>query len=446
VGHLAGPVGRARALCGRPAEGPMTPPLPLLHRLWRRLPAGSRRRMAMRLAALAAPRPDAPPPVAAGGVIVAGELSRASGLGESARLMLRGLAALGVPTWPIDIGRYLPAHRNDLPQPPQPDSSPPSGAPLVLHVNPPLLPLVLARLPRAIVRNRHLVGYWYWELPIAPAEWRLGARYVHNVWAPSRFTADALAPLVDAPIRAVRPPVAINPLAPAPVNRAHFGLPTRAVIVFSSFNLASSFVRKNPLGSIEAFRMAFGARSDRMLVLKVGNPDHFPDDFTRLVTAAAAHSNIHLVTDTLAPGASLALTASADIVLSLHRSEGFGLVAAEGMLLGKPVVATDWSATTEFMDATCAALVPSRLVPAEDARGIYAVSGAEWAEADLGHAADWLRRLADDPDLRRTLGGAAHAAALERLGTGSLAQAVSSLGLQVRQEAVLLPALEANAP
>ena len=125
----------------------MTPPITLLHRLWRRLPAGSRRRMATRLAALAAPRPSAPPPVAAGGVIVAGELSRASGLGESARLMLRGLAALGVPTWPIDIGRYLPAHRNDLPQPPQPDSSPPSGAPLVLHVNPPLLPLVLARLP-----------------------------------------------------------------------------------------------------------------------------------------------------------------------------------------------------------------------------------------------------------------------------------------------------------
>ena len=106
----------------------------------------------------------------------------------------------------------------------------------------------------------------------------------------------------------------------------------------------------------------------------------------------------------------------------------------------------DWSATTEFMDATCAALVRSRLVSAQDARGIYAVSGAEWAEADLGHAAYWLRRLADDPDFRRTLGGAAHAAALERLGTGSLAQAVSSLGLQVRQEAVLLPALEANAP
>ncbi len=402
--------------------------------------------MATRLAAMAAPRPGAPPPVATDCVIVAGELSRASGLGESARLMLRGLAALGVPTWPVDIGRYLPAHREDLPPPGGPDDPPPPGAPLVLHVNPPLMPLVLARLPRSLARDRRLIGYWYWELPVVPAEWRLGAKFVHEVWAPSRFTANALAPLVKQPISVVRPPVACDPLAPAPLGRVDFGLPEGAVIVFSSFNLASSFVRKNPFGSIEAFRAAFGDQSDRMLVLKVGNPDHFPEDFARLATAAAVHSNIRLVTNTLPPDASLALTAAADIVLSLHRSEGFGLVAAEGMLLGKPVVATDWSATREFMDATCAALVRSRLVLAEDARGIYAVSGARWAEPDPRHAADWLRRLADDPGLRRTLGDAARAAALERLGTGSLAQAVASLGVRLRQDPSLLPTSRAVTP
>jgi glycosyltransferase involved in cell wall biosynthesis len=396
--------------------------------------------MVTRLAALAAPRPGAPPHVAADGIIVAGELSRASGLGESARLMLRGLARLGVPAWPVDIGHYLPAHRDDLPPPAQPDDPPPSSAPLILHVNPPLLPLVLARLPKRLVQDRRLIGYWYWELPVAPAEWRLGARFVHDVWTPSRFTADALAPLIAERITVVRPPVACDPLSPAPLDRSDFDLPDDAVIVLSSFNLASSFVRKNPLGSIEAFRIAFGTASDRMLVLKVGNPDHFPDDFAQLTAATADCANVRLMTGTLPADASLALTATADIVLSLHRSEGFGLVAAEGMLLGKPVVATDWSATTEFMDASCTALIRSRLASAEDVRGIYAVSGAEWAEADLGHAADWLRRLANDPDLRRSMGDAARAAAIERLGTDSLAQAVSSLGVQVRPASALLPA------
>jgi glycosyltransferase involved in cell wall biosynthesis len=397
----------------------------------------------MRLATFAAPRPGAPAQAAADGVIVAGELTRASGLGESARLMLRGLAALGVPAWGVDIGRYLPAHRDDLPPMPSPALPQPSGAPLVLHVNPPLLPLVLARLPRGLTRNRRIIGYWYWELPVTPPAWGPGARFVHNVWAPSQFTANALARLVEGPIAVVTPPVATEPLAPAPLGRADFGLPAEAVIVLASFNLASSFMRKNPLGTIAAFRMAFGARADRVLVLKVGNPHHAPQDFSQLAAAADA-ANIRLITDTLLPASSLALTAAADIVVSLHRSEGFGLVAAEAMLLGKPVIATAWSATMEFMDEDCAALIRSRLVPAVDPRGIYTVGGAQWAEPDHAHAADWLRRLADNPALRHSLGEAGRVAALQRLGTEGLAKAVNDLGLRIGQVPEMLPALHAE--
>jgi glycosyltransferase involved in cell wall biosynthesis len=406
----------------------MAAPISLLHRLWRRLPAAPRRRAAARLAAFMAPRSKAPVPVASEGIIVAGELTRASGLGESARLMLRGLASLGVRAWPVDVSRFLPAHRADLPPPDGPEGPPPPGSSLVLHVNPPLLPLVLARLPRALVRNRRIVGYWYWELPVAPAEWRLGAEFVHAVWAPSRFAAEALEHLIEEPVTVVRPPVAGDPLSPASLSRADFGLPEHVVVVLVSFNLASSFVRKNPLGAVEAFRLAFGTRPDRVLGLKVGNADHFPDDFAQLIAATQGAANVRVMTETLSPAASLALTAAADIVMSLHRSEGFGLVAAEGMLLGKPVVATDWSATLEFMDESCAALVRSELIAVEDPRGVYAVRDAVWADPDLRHAADWLRRLADDPVLRRSLGEAGRAAALRRLGTDSLAEALHGLG------------------
>jgi glycosyltransferase involved in cell wall biosynthesis len=189
--------------------------------------------------------------------------------------------------------------------------------------------------------------------------------------------------------------------------------------------------------------MAFGTRSDRVLVLKVGNPHHAPEDFAQL-EAAATGGNIRLITDTLSPAAALALTATADIVVSLHRSEGFGLVAAEAMLLGKPVVATDWSATKEFMDENCAALVRSRLVPADDPRGVYAVPGAKWAEPDATHAADWLHRLADDPGRRRMLGDAGRSAALKRLGTERLAEAVNRLGLGIGQPPAPVPALSAD--
>ena len=69
--------------------------------------------------------------------------------------------------------------------------------------------------------------------------------------------------------------------------------------------------------------------------------------------------NIRLDTRTLPAAESHALTACADIVLSLHRSEGFGLVLAEAMLLGKPVVATGWSGNMEFMDEASACRCPT---------------------------------------------------------------------------------------
>ena len=70
----------------------------------------------------------------------------------------------------------------------------------------------------------------------------------------------------------------------------------------------------------------------------------------------------------LPPADMSGLMAAADIVLSLHRSEGFGLVPAEAMQLGKPVVATGWSGNMDFMNARNSAPVSYSLVPVQDPR------------------------------------------------------------------------------
>ena len=237
-----------------------------------------------------------------------------------------------------------------------------------------------------------------------------------------------LPPSSDIAIRILPNPIASAPPIPSARTRAAFALPDAAVMILTSFNLASSRVRKNPDGAIAAFKRAFGTRTDRILVLKIGNPTHFPADFAELRTSADA-PNIHLVTDTLSMADTHALTACADIVLSLHRSEGFGLVLAEAMLLGRPVIATGWSGTLDFMDDSTAALVPYLLIPARDPRGVFEAPGAVWAEPDIAAAAAHLVRLADDPAERTALGERGRHMAQSRLGLAPIRAAALALGL-----------------
>jgi glycosyltransferase involved in cell wall biosynthesis len=141
--------------------------------------------------------------------------------------------------------------------------------------------------------------------------------------------------------------------------------------------------------------------------------------------------NIRLETRLLPEADSHALTRCADAVLSLHRSEGFGLVPAEAMLMGRPVIATDYSGTTDFLDASCGMPIPYTLIPARDPRGVFEAPGAVWAEADIGAAAGALRALAADPARRRALGEAGRRAAQARLGAAKLAAALRGLGMEL---------------
>ncbi len=397
-----------------------------VHRLWRMLPASARRAAFGRVAAVLAQRPDVVAPAARFGVGVGGEIGRASGLGEGARLMLRALEQMGVPVWPVACGVAVPGEAAIVAS-----ERPPAGAPLVLHVNAPVLPAALLGLPRGFLRGRRVIGYWAWELPVVPDGWRVGVPFVHEVWTPSRFSARALERLAPGRVRVVPHPVAASPPVPSSLGRADFGWPLQAVVVLVSFSLASSYVRKNPIAAIAAFRAAFGDRADRLLVLKIVHTEHAPADLAELRSAAAGADNIRFETRLFPSADSHALTRCADIVLSLHRSEGFGLVPAEAMVLGRVVVATDFSGTTDFLDASCGVPIPYRLVPACDPRGVFEAPGAEWAEADVGEAARALRALADDADIRGRLGMAAQAAAATRLGSAALGDAVRALGLQV---------------
>ncbi len=381
----------------------------VFHRnLWQRLPRALRRDGLFRATALLAPRPT-PRVRPATPFIVAGALRTTSGLGESARLCHDALKLSGLPVFGIDLTAGLM----------QPLDNPHfafaeggrlvgSGT-LIVHVNAPLMPLALWRLGRGIVDNKYIIGNWAWELPDVPPDWRLGMPFVHEIWGPSAFTAEAVRQIAgDTPVRIVPYPVALRGPAVGPrVPRTD-----RPFTVLFIFNMASSFARKNPLAVIAAFCKAFGNDVSARLIVKTSNGEVLPAGISSIRESIGTARNIVLIDRTMAAGQIEALYRESDVVISLHRSEGFGLTLAEAMLRGLPVVATDWSGNVDFVNAENGIPIPFRLIAAEDPQGIYHHPSTMWADADVEAAAQALRRLRGEPGLAQTLGkaGALYAA------------------------------------
>jgi glycosyltransferase involved in cell wall biosynthesis len=387
------------------------------HAAWRLLPRAFRRQAMSGLAARGAAKPDSVPPAASDGAVVAGDISGPNGLAESARIMHEVLTAHGLARgmMPLGLPSRVEAFQGTLPP----------GAALLAVVNANILPVGLLRSPRQLIKGRRVIGMWAWELPVVPAEWHYGAEFVHEVWAPSQFCADAFEAIAPGRVRIVPHPLAAVNL-PVAGGREDFGLPPGKLIVLTIFNLASSMVRKNPLGAIAAFRAAFGDSQDHLFVLKLSGVEDYPKDLALIRQAAGVSPNILLMTDTLPEARLRGLIAASDIILSLHRSEGFGLIPATAMLLGRPVVATRWSGNLDFMSAETSMLVSFKLIPVADPRGVYELPGALWAEPDIEDAAEALKRLAADPALRARLGQAGQAYASEALSAKPLLAAFTA--------------------
>ena len=320
------------------------------------------------------------------------------GIAASARLAARAFEALGVSVDRVDVTDAKLDWDGRLAEPAR------AGA-WIFHLNPPELLAALACLgPKELVGPRY--GYWAWELPRAPSRWRSDAALVDEVWAPSRYTAEALAGAA-APVRVVPHPLFLEDYAsviPAPRRK-----PFQGVGVFD-FN--SSLARKNPAGALEAWRRAFGEDRDFELTLKTQNGARFSEALAAL--RAAAPTNVRIV-DEVWPYADVqSLIAGADVLVSLHRAEGFGLTPAEAMALGTPVLATAFSGVLDFMDADCALMVPATQTPVDDPQGIYR-GRQTWAEPNLAAAADALVRLRQDPGLGERLSAAARRRAAAQL-------------------------------
>lgn len=340
------------------------------------------------------------------GLNIAGFFRADLGVGESVRCMARAADAAGLSAALVDLKLHCINPLTDTTFAGCLQEANPHPV-NVIHLDAPVSRDIDHHHGPGFRRGKYNIAYWAWELPEFPDAWVHHCAYFDEIWTPSRFTTEAIARKVPLPVLTM--PHAIAFPRPAGDGRRKFGLPADKFLFLFLYDLNSYSERKNPAAVLEAFRRSGLAERGSALVIKVHNVERNPGDFARLREAAAALPGTTLITQTLARAEIYELEAACDCFVSLHRAEGFGLALAECMHLGKPVIATDWSGSADFVAAERACPVRCSLVTLDRNHGPYA-KGQTWADPDLDHAAWWMRQLHGDPALARRIGAAAQAA------------------------------------
>jgi glycosyltransferase involved in cell wall biosynthesis len=267
---------------------------------------------------------------------------------------------------------------------------------VVAAVNAQDIPAVYVRDRHQVLENAHVAGFFLWETSKAPRVQQLGIDLVDEIWTPTEYVARVYAGFAEVHVvgKGLYAPSAILPSN----IEGHGTLSFLAV-----FDFHSSIERKNPLACVSAFQRAFQSNEDVRLVLKASNvnPQHPGNAFgqwERICEAASADSRIHLITERYSEAQMADLLRKTSCVVSLHRSEGFGYVLADAMALGTPVIATDYSGSTDFCNHETSFPVDYTLVPVRSAGAHWEDEGAEWADPDIGSAAArMLEVYRDDP-------------------------------------------------
>jgi len=344
---------------------------------------------------LALQLPSSPPPVR-----LAGYLRAALGVGEAARGYVKSMQAEGIEVHLVDASEMTasPLSDNSL------DLIAGSHEDVshwvnVIHVNADELPNFREHAGESFFAGNYNVGIWAWETQTFPSEWHDRFDMLDEIWVGSSFMAEAISKVSPIPVVCI-PHVIDVPLVEG--RRDEFGLSDEEFVFLFNFDFDSRSSRKNPMGTLAAFRRAFGPDEPVRLMLKSLNGHKRPEELAALKEAAEG-LRVTILDEALDSDARYRLLDCCDCFVSLHRAEGFGLGLAEAMAFGKPVIATGWSGNMDFMTVSNSFPVRYTLEPLEQADPPYA-AGTIWAVPDLDHAARLMQSVRREPDATAEVG------------------------------------------
>jgi glycosyltransferase involved in cell wall biosynthesis len=318
-------------------------------------------------------------------IAIVGFCDTASGIGIAAWGMARALADRSPRCISISALSHTPRIPSRGDGFPTPLTAAVGGADIALHVYNPDVFLAAVRTfgTRLLTQNRLNVAVAIWETESPPPLWADVFSAYDAVWTHSHFSAHALE-------KVARRPVAVVPI-PVPVQQPRARRREDGHYVFlSMFDRHSCLERKNPRAAIRALRI--GCQSlpaGTSLVLRVKCHADTPPDVLEMLRHEAGDAPVEFIATTLDDAGMESLWQDCDCLLSLHRSEGFGLPVAEALSRAIPVIASRQGGILDFTDDSGCMLVSGRPAVRLSERGQYR-EWSGWLEPDVEVAAKYI--------------------------------------------------------
>ncbi|KAK9791576.1 hypothetical protein WJX73_010077 [Symbiochloris irregularis] len=264
---------------------------------------------------------------------------------------------------------------------------------------------------------------------------------MHQTWVPTHFHKEVFAAsgVQESKLVVMPEPVDVDFFSPSrvkplrlPLGRSMFGHPhPRSPKPFVFLSLFKWEARKAWDVLLASFLAEFTAR-DHVELYMLTHPFHGEADFERQAQAWAQGQGLHagvkgwptvqVITEHIPQENLPRLYAAADAFVLPSRGEGWGRPHVEAMAMGLPVIATNWSGPTAFLDDTCG--YPLNFDGLVEVTEAGAFQGHKWAQPSQTHLMQLMRRAVSRPEEARQKGRMARNRMVDRYAPSVVAQLV----------------------
>ena len=333
-----------------------------------------------------------------------GYLNYNSGIGEDLRTTYESLKFKNIKTNIIDFNvRDTKRYKNFSFQNKSQTNS--NRSITIICLNPLDCTWYLSSKLESYFENKYLIGYLPWEFKKWPEELIAIFNLLDEIWVSSTFILESLdefkKPKLLMPLCVEYDDINLEPFNKSKKNiiRDKFKIPKENLVFLCSFDLESYVERKNPWGAINSFQRAFNPdypnssnNQNVNLIIKTFKPLANNRDWEKLKNIAKLDKRIIIIEEDLLHKDLINLYGCCDVLVSLHRSEGFGRIIAECIMLGLEIITTNWGGNTDFCKHEFIHLVPFKLINVMP--GTYPFwKEQSWADPDIKKASEYMIKI-----------------------------------------------------